>query len=53
MFIYFIKNLRTGDIIRGFETESEALDYVVQLEMSDVADNIFELDTYKIIREVV
>ena len=53
MFIYCIRNIKTGVLIRGFETEEEAFNELVQKELSDIADGIFEFDTYQIIREEV
>ncbi len=53
MFIYCIRNIKTGSVIRGFETEDEAFNQVVELELEDMLNGEFELDTYLIYREEV
>lgn len=53
MFIYCIRNIKTGDVIRGFESEEEAFNQVVELELDDMLNDEFELDTYLIYREEV
>ena len=51
MFIYCIRNIKTGDVIRGFESEDEAFNKVVELEVDDMLNGEFEYDTYLIYRE--
>ena len=53
MFIYCIRNIKTGDVIRGFESEDEAFNQIVELELDDMLNNEFEPDTYLIYREEV
>lgn len=53
MFMYCIRNVKTGDVIRGFESEDEAFNTVIDLELEDMMSDEFEFDTYLIYREEV
>lgn len=53
MFIYCIRNVKTGSVIRGFESEDEAFNMVIDLELDDMMSDEFEFDTYLIYREEV
>ena len=53
MFIYCIRNIKTGEVVRGFESEDEAFNTVVDLELEDMLNDEFEFDTYLIYREEV